>query len=144
MPYLWLRASNDFGASHYGIQTIKMSFNHFWMLVTFQYRGLLYLDMYCTLIIEAWLKSNIHFDCRYQELWNACIISLVFIVLNVRDGIESKYPSIVFLSIIQKDKSQCMRFPRMWYVRPAKGLIRLRIRTVWSEPLLVAWEFYDS
>ena len=28
-----------------------------------------------------------------------CIITLVFIVLNVRDGTESKYPSIVFLSI---------------------------------------------
>ena len=27
-------------------------------------------------------------------------MSLAFIVLNVRDGIESKYPSIVFLSIV--------------------------------------------
>ena len=27
------------------------------------------------------------------------MISLVFIVLNVREGSESKYPSIVFLSI---------------------------------------------
>ena len=40
MAYLWLRVSNDFGASHYGIQTIKMGFNHAWMLVTFLYRGL--------------------------------------------------------------------------------------------------------
>ena len=122
MSYLWLRDSNDFGASHYVIQTIKIGFNHFWMLVTFQYRGLLHLDMYCTLIIEAWLKSNIHFNCRYLELWNACIISLVFIVLNVRDGTESKYPSIVFLSIYYfiRNKSKyslwrlnvsCMSFP---------------------------------
>ena len=96
---LWLRASNDIGAGHYGIQTIKMGFNHFWMFVTFQYRGLHHLDMYCTLIIEVWLKSNIHFDCRYLGLWYTCIVSLVLIVLNVRDGIESKYPSIVFLSI---------------------------------------------
>ena len=100
MSYLWLRASNDFGASHYGIQTIKMGFNPFWMLVTFQHRGLLHLDMHCTLINEVWLKSNIHFDCRYLELRNACIISLVFIVLNVRNGTESKYHSIVFLSIL--------------------------------------------
>ena len=99
MSYLWLIASNDSEASHYGIQTVKMGFNHFLMLVTFQYRGLHHLDMYCTLITAAWLKSNIHFDCRYLELWNACIISLVSIVLNVRDGAESKYPSIVFLSI---------------------------------------------
>ena len=40
-------------------------------------------------------------------------------------------------------KSQCMRFPTMWYVRPAKPQISLRIRPVWSEPLLVAWVFYD-
>ena len=34
--------------------------------------------------------------------------------------------------------SQCMRFPTMWYVRPAKPKISLRIRAVRSEPLLVA------
>ena len=77
-----------------------MGFNHFWMFLTFQYRGLHHLDMYCTLIIEVWLKSNIHFECRYLELWNTCIITLFFIVSNVRDGTESKYPSIVFLSIL--------------------------------------------
>ena len=67
----------------------KMGFNHFWMHVTFQYRGLHHLDMHCTVIIETWLKSNIYFDCIYLELWNACIISLVFIVFKVRDGTES-------------------------------------------------------
>ena len=97
---LLTRASNDFGASQCGIQTIKMGFNHFLMFVTFQYRGLHHLDMYCTLITEAWLQSNIHFDCRYLELWNTCIINLVLIVLNVRGGTESKYPSIVFMSIL--------------------------------------------
>ena len=30
---------------------------------------------------------------------NACIISLVFIVLNAMDGFKSNYPSVVFLSI---------------------------------------------
>ena len=41
------------------------------------------------------------FDCRYLELWNACIFRLVYIiVLNVGDGMESEYPSIVFLTII--------------------------------------------
>ena len=30
-----------------------------------------------------------------------------------------------------------MRFPTMWYVRPSKPQISLRIRAVWSEPLLV-------
>ena len=36
-----------------------------------------------------------------------------------------------------------MSFPTMWYVRPAKPQISLRIRAVWSESLLVAWVFYD-
>ena len=39
--------------------------------------------------------------------------------------------------------SRGMRFPTMWFVRPAKPQISLRIRAVWSEPLLVAWIFYD-
>ena len=36
-----------------------------------------------------------------------------------------------------------MRFPTVRYVRPAKPQISLRIHAVWSEPLLVAWIFYD-
>ena len=39
--------------------------------------------------------------------------------------------------------SRDMRFPTMWYVRPAKAQISLRIRAVWSEPLLIAWIFYE-
>ena len=35
-----------------------------------------------------------------------------------------------------------MRFPTIWYVRPAKAQTRLRIHAVWSEPLLVAWIFH--
>ena len=36
-----------------------------------------------------------------------------------------------------------MLFPTIWYVWPAKLQIHLSIRTVWSEPLLVAWIFYE-
>ena len=36
-----------------------------------------------------------------------------------------------------------MIFPTMWYVRPAKPQVSLRIRAVWSESLLVAWVFFD-
>ena len=42
------------------------------------------------------------------------------------------------------ERSRDMRFPTMWYVRPAKAQTSLRIRAVWSEHLLAAWEFYDS
>ena len=68
--------------------------------MTFQYRGLTNLELYCILTIEVCLKLDINFDCsRYPELLTACVFSLAFIVLNVRDDIESKYSSIVFLSI---------------------------------------------
>ena len=90
-----MRASNDFGDSHYGIQTIKMGFNYFEGLRTFGH-----LELHCTLSIEALHKLNMHFDCGYLELLNACIFGLVYIVLNVRDRTESKCPSIVFLSIL--------------------------------------------
>ena len=36
-----------------------------------------------------------------------------------------------------------MRFPTIWYVRPAKAQTSLRICAVCSEPLLVACIFYD-
>ena len=39
--------------------------------------------------------------------------------------------------------SRDMRFPKMWYVRPAKAQTSLRIPAVWSEHLLVTWIFYD-
>ena len=36
-----------------------------------------------------------------------------------------------------------MRFPTMFYVRPAKAQTSLRIRADLSEPLSVTWLFYD-
>ena len=36
-----------------------------------------------------------------------------------------------------------MRFPTMWYVRPAKAQISLRIRADCSEPLLFALILYE-
>ena len=39
--------------------------------------------------------------------------------------------------------SHGMRFPTIWYVRPAKAQTSLRIRADWSEPLLVAWLSYE-
>ena len=43
----------------------------------------------------------------------------------------------------QKKISRIMRFPTIKNMRPAKPQISLRIRAVWSEPLLVAWIFYE-
>ena len=71
------------------------------MFGNFKYRGLHHLELYCILIIEAWLKSNMCFESNYQELLNACILKLVFIfkLSNVKNGIEIQYSSIVVFSI---------------------------------------------
>ena len=37
-------------------QNDKMGFNHFCMFATFQYRGLIHLELHCTLTIEPWQK----------------------------------------------------------------------------------------
>ena len=47
------------------------------------------------------------------------------------------------LRLFDWDMSCDMRFPTMWYVRPAKAQTSLCICAVWSEPLLVAWIFYE-
>ena len=52
---------------------------------------------------------------------------------------EVKYGSSKQVFYLSHD----MRFPTMWYVPPAKLQISLRICAVWSEPLLVAWIFYN-
>ena len=44
---------------------------------------------------------------------------------------------------LQNYLSRDMKLPTMWYVRPAKHQICLRIYTVLSEPLLVALVFYE-
>ena len=49
----------------------------------------------------------------------------------------------VAASPIKSHLSRDRRFPKMWYVWSAKPQISLRVRAVWSEPLLVAWIFYD-
>ena len=40
--------------------------------------------------------------------------------------------------------SRDMIFPTMWYARPPKAQTIMRIRAVWSKPLLVVWIFYVS
>ena len=42
--------------------------------------------------------------------------------------------------VLTCDMSRGLRFPAMWYVRPAEAQTSLRICAVWSEPLLVAWK----
>ena len=43
----------------------------------------------------------------------------------------------------KQNLSHDMRFPTLWYVQPTTAQISLRMRAVWSEPLLIAWIFYE-
>ena len=56
---------------------------------------------------------------------------------------SSKWPPHPYMVIGNNKLSQCMRIWTMCYVRQPKPQISLRLRAVWSEPLLVAWVFYD-
>ena len=63
-------------------------------------------------------------------------------ILPPRDNMQSK--GVIGMSKVNEQHlSPKMRFPIMWYVRPARPQISLRIRAVWSEPLLVALIFHD-
>ena len=62
--------------------------------MTFKYRWLNHLDLYCTLTIESILIADI---------WNYEMhakLAQFLLHLNVRDGTETKYSLIVFLSIL--------------------------------------------
>ena len=55
--------------------------------------------------------------------------------------VQNLLPALKLLlaqNLLQAQMSREMRFPTMWYVRPAKAQTSLRIRADWSEPLLVA------
>ena len=74
-----------------------------------------------------WLISN---QCRP---WSDCFYSLIWDYIVAHNHLN-KYLGQMSCNMI---------FPTMWYVRPAKAQTSLRISAVWSEPLLVAWIFYE-
>ena len=49
--------------------------------------------------------------------------------INNTNDLQKKYR----LRTVRKHMSPCMRFPTMWYMRPAKPPISLPIRAIWSE-----------
>ena len=63
--------------------------------------------------------------------------------MNKQANIDSCFCNVSIYFLYYIYMSRDMRFPTMWNVRPAKPHISLSIRAVWSEPLLVAWIFFD-
>ena len=76
--------------------------------------------------------SECHLSCSgcYDNGADKCI--------ECAAGYISRNGTCIGIHILINYMSQCMRFPTMWYVRPAKPQISLCICTVRSEPLLVA------
>ena len=72
----------------------------------------------------SWVEQKISF----YNLWDWCHFK---INCHLYNGASTWY------------LSRDVRFPTMWYLRPAKPQISLRIRAVWSEPSLDAWMFYE-
>ena len=62
---------------------------------------------------------------------------------RTKKSVYNQVTSRVQENVVNKKLSHDLRFPTMWYVRPAKAQTSLRIRTVWSEPLLGSWIFSD-
>ena len=67
-----------------------------------------------------------------------------FVVNYVKAGTRCSLQYLILLKSKTVQMSRGMRFPTMWYVRPAKAQTSLRVRTVWSELLLVTGIFYDN
>ena len=97
---------------------------------------------YCTASQYYYVVGQIYYWHDWHQ-WKSGIFKILYNVLNIvverwKVEISSKLYSACIYYL-----SQCMRFPTMWHVRPSKPQISLRISAVWSEPLLVAWVFYE-
>ena len=90
-----------------------------------------------TIIIAANKRVVVRHTAN-NESWLLLRLEVLLCSINLQYVLSSKSPSCGIYNM-----SQCMRFPTMWYVWPAKPQTSLRIRAVWSEPLQVAWIFYD-
>ena len=50
---------------------------------------------------------------------------------------KGQYSTVMYLGTWFKRNESRHEIATLWYVRPAKPQISLRIRAVWSEPLLI-------
>ena len=76
--------------------------------------------------------------------WPSNRSTYVVCVRAWRDGMKFSQASPVSQScVLEKDTFILRPRKTIWYVRPTKSQISLRIRAVWSEPLLVPWRFYE-
>ena len=75
----------------------------------------------------------------FMVVWSECLFFVkdpVLSVFAVFINLAKENYDYVFIEV--RHLSHDMRFPTIWYLRPAKAKISLRIRAVWSELLQVA------
>ena len=102
-----------------------------------------------TFLISACKQLRAHFKCCQIKPMLKHYLNICFLSFN--NGFKQLCTSIFELQYILSydlasgsELTPCnkisgdMRFPTMWYVRPAKPQISLHIRAVLSEPLLAA------
>ena len=79
------------------------------------------------------MKSSSYSFLTHGDLFWSKSKTFDTLIVLWKDSFWKKYKSYNDLHL-----SRDMRFPKTWYVRPARPKINLRIRAVLSEPLLVA------
>ena len=109
----------------------------------------------CILVLYVYLCPSVFFS-----LWQCHSLALsrivafsehIFFTWALPAQIQgSPQPTINWIDTVYQGRwsirsiySWAATFPKMWYVRPVKPQFSLCICAVWSEPLQVAWIFYE-
>ena len=98
---------------------------------------------FCDILLKLtarWTCIYVFWD-RLIVITNIGVYFIVLLILSMDNTWTENCKTLVFGGNL--NLSRGMRFPTMWYIRPAKPQISLRICAVWSDPLLVARIFYD-
>ena len=93
---------------------------------------------------HTWTMEKGYHKSSIRHNVSGCPFDLtMWIMCHQYNVLECSWIRALWAVLWKHHLSHDMRFPTMWYVRPAKPQISLRIRAAWSEPLLVAWIFYE-
>ena len=133
------------------LMTWYISLNSWWKRAVSSYCNRLIEKLpMCTTIHEKFSSKNMILTKNIQSA-HRCPLRWIWIAFITKSSMHERYLSNLIsrrrrvVSLYwKKTWARDMRFPTMWYVRQATAQTSLRIRAVWSEPLLVVWIFFDS
>ena len=97
--------------------------------------------------VYVWVTNICYSNICRSYIWvtNPCssymqVTNVSYIIIQVITFAVAKYKLLTSAEAIWV---ATWDFSTMWYVGPANAQISLHICAVWSEPLLVAWIFYE-